>query len=573
MNASEALLAMLRQYDVEYVFGLPGETTLGWYYAWKQFDGVTHVMARDERHAVFMADGYARVSGKPGVCEGPSVGATHMIPGVVEALKAGIPLIVCTTDVPLHMEKHNMLTGFDQTALFQNVTKETLTATRGSEVPFLVQRAFRVATSGCPGPVHLRLPMDVLEEEAGETLPPAQKRFSRYPGTRPVADPESVEEAAEALASCDRGIMVCGQGALMSGAWKEVAETAEFFGLAVGTSINGKGSIPETHPLSVGVIGSRGATAFSNAFLKEADLVFFVGNSTDSVGTDGGKLPPNPSKKRFVHLNLNERDLGNAFGHGILLHGDVKTTLQALLETASRKKLESQCDRKDAVQESRQKLNDTARENSYPMTGGTVDPRTAVECLVSAMPSDTVMVVDPGMSAVYPAAFYKLPNAGRRFICNYAMGALGYGLPAALGASFGLAENRTVLNLSGDGSFAFTSGELETAARLGRNVKMVIFNNGSYGWIRATNRFSFGGKHFATDFGNVDYVGVAESHGIPGFQADSASRLQDVLQQFFATEGPALLALSVPPEDECVPPVPGWAKEAKKLGIYCSYWG
>ena len=137
MNAAHALLEMLRRYGVEYIFGLPGETTLGLYDEWTRFEGITHVMARDERHAVFMADGYARVSGKPGICEGPSVGATHMIPGVIEALKSSIPLIVMTSDIPLHMEKHNMLTGFDQTALFSPFVKESLTAFRGEDIPFL----------------------------------------------------------------------------------------------------------------------------------------------------------------------------------------------------------------------------------------------------------------------------------------------------------------------------------------------------------------------------------------------------------------------------------------------------
>ncbi len=570
MKTAEALLAMLKKYDVEYVFGLPGETTLGLYHAWEKFDEITHVMARDERHAVFMADGYARLSGKPGVCEGPSVGATHMIPGVVEALKSCVPLIVLTSDVPLHSEKHNMLTAFDQTALFENITKETLTATRGDEIPFLIQRAFRVATTGCPGPVHLRLPMDVIEEEISISLPPAQKPFSTYPGTRPAADRDSVAEAAKALASCERGVMVCGQGVLASRAWDEVAETAEYFGLAVGTTINGKGSIAENHPLSLGVTGSRGSSAFSNSFLEEADLVFFVGNSTDSVGTDGGTLPRAGSEARFVHLNLNERDLGNACGNGVLLHGDVKSTLRALLDTARQNRLVPSCDMRPVVAKRRGAFSGKKRGENLPE--GLLDPLQAVEAITTAMPPDTVIVADPGMSAVYPAAFWKVPAAGRRFVTNYAMGALGYGLPAALGASFALPEETTVLNMTGDGSFGFVTGELETAARLGRNVKIVLFNNKSYGWIRATNRFSYGGRNFATDFVEVDYVKLAESFGLQAYRAYPKDSLHAVLPSFFRTKGPALLELPVPPEDECIPPVPEWAKKAEKLGMECPYW-
>ncbi|MDO9507874.1 MAG: thiamine pyrophosphate-binding protein [Thermovirgaceae bacterium] len=567
MNSARALLEMLRRYGVEYVFGLPGETTLGLYDEWTRFEGITHVMARDERHAVFMADGYARVSGRPGVCEGPSVGATHMIPGVIEALKSSIPLIVMTSDIPLHMERHNMLTGFDQTALFSPFVKESLTAFKGEDIPFLVRRAFRVAVSGCPGPVHLRLPMDVLAEEIAGPLPPAQERFSSCPGTRPTAEPESVLEAARSLASCKKGVMVCGQGVLTSRAWKEAEKTAERFGLATGTTINGKGSISELHPLSIGVTGARGSTEFSNSFLKNADLVFFVGSSTDSVGTNGGQLPPASANIHFIHLNISEKELGNAFGDAVLLHGDVKSTLQAILDAAEHLGLVSSGKQEDAVKQRRAVVR-------TEFCGGTpLDPRTATNRITAAMPPDSVIVADPGMSAVYPAAFYKLPKAGRFFVCNFSMGALGYGLPAALGASFALPEDSTVLNFMGDGSFGFVAGELETAARLGKNVKIILFNNRSFGWIRATNHFSFGGPNFATDFGNVDYVGLAKSYGIRAFRAASELELKTVLPEVFAQKGPALLELVVPSGEECVPPVPEWAEKAKENGKNCSYWG
>ncbi len=567
MNAARALLEMLHSYKVEYVFGLPGETTLGLYDEWKSFEGVTHVMARDERHAVFMADGYARVSGRPGVCEGPSVGATHMIPGIVEALKSCIPLIVMTSDIPLGMDKRNMLTGFDQTSLFSPFVKESLTAHRGEDVPFLVRRAFRVATSGCPGPVHLRLPMDVLAQETGQPLPPAQERFSICPGTRTIPGRDETAEAAKTLSSCRKGIMICGQGTLTSRAWEEVERTAERFGLAAGTTINGKGSISELHPLSIGVIGSRGSTGFSNSFIEEADLVFYVGCSTDSVGTDGWKLPKETGMVRFIHLNIAEGELGNSFGDGLLLHGDVKSTLQAILEAADDLGLPGKEGMEEVIRQRRHDGEPPAA------SGDRLDPRMATAMITGAMPHGSVIVADPGMSAVYPAAFYKLPEAGRFFVTNYAMGALGYGLPAAIGATYAVGGDVPVLNFIGDGSFGFTSGELETAARLGRNLKVILFNNGGFGWIRATNLFSFGAPHFATDFTRVDYVALAKSYGLEAFKASSEDELGAALPGLFAHKGPALLELVVAPEDECVPPVPEWGIKSRQEGLECHYWG
>ncbi|MCK5158296.1 MAG: thiamine pyrophosphate-binding protein, partial [Candidatus Heimdallarchaeota archaeon] len=196
MHAAKILLEMLSAHDVQHIFGLPGETTLEWYVAWQDWEAtpqaIEYVLARDERSSAYMADAYARVSFKPGVVEAPSVGATHLIPGVVEAFKASVPMIVFTSEVPLHTEHRNMLTAFDQTALFKGITKATFTITKGSEIPHIIRRAFRLATSGKPGPIHIRLPMDVLGEDVDDsdisTDLYAQKEFTRYPGARPTAE-------------------------------------------------------------------------------------------------------------------------------------------------------------------------------------------------------------------------------------------------------------------------------------------------------------------------------------------------------------------------------------------------
>jgi len=252
-KSAVVLLEMLKTYDVKYVFGLPGETTLRWYNSWHDFPDIKHVLARDERSAAFMADAYARLSFKPGVCEGPSVGSTHMIPGVAEAYKASVPMLIFTTDIPLYAEKKNMLTGLDQTSLYKAITKETMTITKAFEIPGVVRRAFRLMTSGRPGPVHIRIPMDILGEKVENPDIYAQMDFSTYPGHRPSAEASKIKQAVELLIEKERPILICGQGTLFSQAWDEVVELAEFLGIPVGTSMTGKGSIAETHPLSIGV--------------------------------------------------------------------------------------------------------------------------------------------------------------------------------------------------------------------------------------------------------------------------------------------------------------------------------
>ena len=317
MKGSRILLKMLREYDVEYVFGLPGETTLPLYVDWLEFKDVKHVMFRDERNACFAADGYARVSYKPGICEAPSAGAAHILPAIVEAYASTLPMIAITTDTPLHLEKRNMLTAFNQTALFSGITKETLTVLRAQDIPFTIRRAFRLATSGKPGPIHIRIPANVLEEDAEVSDLYVQKEFSKYPGHRFTAEEESVMKAIELLLSSEKPIIICGQGVLYSQAWNEIIELAELLNIPVGTTITGKGSFPETHPLSIGVVGSRGGTSFSNEILKTADLVFYVGCNTDYAATDAWTLPPQDTK--IIHLDISEAEVGNNL-HLSLIH-------------------------------------------------------------------------------------------------------------------------------------------------------------------------------------------------------------------------------------------------------------
>ena len=335
MNASKALLEMLKNYDVEHVFGLPGETTLPLYKEWLDFPEIKHVMARDERSSAFMADGYARFTNKPGVCEAPSVGSTHILPGVAEAYKASLPVIFMTSDIPLHMETRNMLTGLDQTSMFSGITKETYTVTNPDQIPHTIRRAFRVATTGKPGPVHIRLPYDMLQGEIVDPDLYAQKDFSKYPGHRPVAETEKIVEALKLLGEAEKPVIVAGQGALYSQACDELISIAEMFAAPVGTTINAKGVMPEMHPLSLGVIGARGGTSLSNRILCEADLIFFVGSSTDSAGTDKWTVPSVDTDAKIIQLDISEHEAGNNYPVDVILIGDAKATLQWMLELAN----------------------------------------------------------------------------------------------------------------------------------------------------------------------------------------------------------------------------------------------
>lgn len=568
-RASKALLMMLREYEVKHVFGLCGETTLDLYRDWYDFPHVDHIAARDERSTVFMADAYARTSFKPGICEGPSVGSTHMIPGVVEAYKASVPMVVMTTDVPLYSERRNMLTGFDQTALFRGITKETLTVYKGSEIPFTIRRAFRLATTGRPGPVHIRIPSDAFDQEVDEKEIYAQKDFARYPGHRTTADIERIGEAIELLGASERPVMVCGQGVLFSGAWNEIAELAEFFGIVVGTSMTGKGSIAETHPLSIGVVGARGGTSFSNKAIEDSDLLFYIGCNTDSALTDNWQLPLMDADRKIIHLDISEAEVGNNYRSNVILVGDAKATLRMMIRMAVEKVRRRKYDEVPRIQrilheakEYHNYIEELMNSNERP-----IHPLRFVKELSRVIPEDHVIISDPGVSAIYTSAFYKVKKAGRSVLFNYSLGALGYAVPASVGVHCARPDS-CVVALTGDGSYGFVVGELETIDRIGGNIKIILFNNSSYGWIRASVRFSSGStKYFATQFNNVDYVRIAEGFGLEAYSIERPDELGTYLKKTFQSRDPTFVEIKVKPEDELAPPVPSWAKKAVELGV------
>lgn len=567
MNASKVLLDMLRGYEVEHVFGLPGETTLPWYKEWFDYPDIQHIMARDERSAAFMADGYARFSFKPGLCEVPSVGSTHVLPGVAEAYKSSLPLIFFTSDIPLHLETKNMLTGLDQTSMFKGITKESITITNPEQIPHTIRRAFRVATTGKPGPVHIRLPYDVLEGEIADPRLYIQKDFTKYPGHRPIAETVKIIKALKLLGEAESPVFVCGQGVLYSQAWDEVLALAEIFAAPVGTTINGKGSIPENHSLSLGVIGARGGTSLSNRMLCEADLVFFIGSSTDSAGTDNWTVPPTDTAAKIIQLDISEQEAGNNYPVEVILIGDIAATIQWMLELSDTNSLEIlKLPRIQRLIEEKKEqdayIEGMANNNETP-----IHPVRFIKELQEALPVNHCLIMDVGTSAIYTSTYYKIKQAGRSMAYNFAMGSLGYALPASIGASVARSDN-CVVALVGDGSFGFAAAELETISRLGLNNNIIVLNNSSFGWIRAEWRLSYGQEYvnFATNFKDVDYSKIAEGFGLEAYRVTNPGELS-CLEKLFYSDEPSFIELVLQPEDKLIPPVPTWIKKAEKEGI------
>jgi acetolactate synthase I/II/III large subunit len=561
LSGAEAFVRMLQLHGVRHVFGLCGDTSLPLYDALCRLDhGITHVLTRDERSAAYMADAYARVTGRVGVCEGPSGGgATYILPGVVEANESSIPVLAVTTDIAVASRGRYVLTELDQEALFRPLTKWNRVIDRGAKIPEFLRAAFRHMTTGRPGAAHLGLPFDVQKEPVDEAELHADPALGVFPARRTAPEPGAVMAAAEAILAAQRPLLICGGGPVIAGAEAELEAFAELLEIPVATTISGQGSIAEDHPLAVGVVGSNGGTGPTRALVDRADLVVFIGCRAGSVTTERWRHPA-PGQVRVVHVDVDPAVIGANYPTEVAVVGDAKLALAALRDEVARL-VDSAPDRSQglgraAVARARAAkfgaFAELARSDEAP-----IRPERIVTTLQDLLPEDAVVVADAGTPCPYFSAYYRQRRAGRHFISNRAHGALGYALPAVVGAQIGRPDAKCVA-VMGDGSFGFASGELETIVRLGLPVTLVVIANAGFGWIKAGQKSGFGGRYFAVDFAPGQHARVAEAYGVRSWRVEDPADLRPALAAALEAGGPTLVDVVTQPLHEAQAPVSEW---------------
>ena len=558
LNGADAMVRMLQAHGVRHIFGLCGDTSLPLYDSLATLDhGMQHILTRDERSAAYMADAYARVSGRVGVCEGPSGGgATYILPGIVEANESSIPVLGITTDIATTSRGRYTLTELDQRALFKPLTKWNAVIDRADRLPETVRAAFRAMTSGKPGAAHLALPFDTQKDasvDADDLW--AQPEHATYPSWRCAPDPAAITAAVSALLSARQPLILCGGGVVIAGAEAELASVAERLGAPVATTISGQGSMPETHPLCVGVVGSNGGTLPTRAVVEQADLVMFIGCRAGSVTTERWRFPTRGT--RIVHIDADPQVIGAIYRTEVALVGDARLALQAidaeLRERASEVKAGD-----GALRVARALREKFAAFDRLADSGETqVLPERLVATLNEVLPSDAVVVCDPGTPCPYFSAFYRFRESGRHFISNRAHGALGYSMSGAIGAHFGRPQAKCV-SVMGDGSFAFTAGELETIVRLRLPIMMVVVSNSVFGWIKAGQKTGFQQRYFSVDFTRTDHAKVAEAYGVRTWRVTEPSMLRAAFAAAAEHGGPTLVDVVTQPLHEASAPVSEW---------------
>ena len=554
LSGAEAAVEMLKAHGVEVLFGLCGDTSLPFYDALARLPhGMRHILARDERSAAYMADGYARVSGKVGVCEGPSGGGvTYILPGLAEANESSVPLLCINSDISVSARGRYTLTELDQGALMRPVTKWNAVLNRAEDLPRVFRAAFKQITSGRPGAAHIALPFDVQNGKVHRSEIRADPSFGRCPSERLAPDTDLIERAARLLREAARPVFICGGGVVVSAAERELLTLAERLSAPVATTISGKGSIRENHPLAVGVVGSNGGTPETRSIVDRADLIVFAGCRAGSVTTERWRHPA-PGATKIIHLDVDPGVPGTNYPVDVPLVGDARRALEMLNEGLA-----------DMQRPLEASLVQTAKEQKFARfqalaesAAKPIKPERIVAALAGALDPDAIVVADAGTPCPYLSAYYEVRGTGRRFFSNRAHGALGYSMAAAMGAHLAKPQVKCV-SVMGDGSFGFTCGELETAARYRLPVTFVVISNASYGWIKAGQKSGYNERYFAVDFAVTDHAAVAAAFGVKSWRVTEPDELTRSLKEALAHGGPSLVDIVCQPLHEAKAPVSEW---------------
>ena len=563
MNGARTVVEMLKKYETEVIFGVPGDTSIGLYEAlYDVSPAIRHVMARDERSASFMADAYARLSHRPGICECPSgAGPLYAIPGIAEANASSIPVILVTSDISLSGQGKQTITEIDCAKLFEPVTKWSYLVKHVSKIPETIRRAFRIATTGRPGAVHIALPMEAQQDvfPGGSNDLYIEEECTTYPAYRTRGARVVLENLSKILIQAKKPVIIAGGGTNHSQAGPAILALAEWLSAPVVTTISGQGIVPDHHPLAMGVTGDNGFHPHAHRSIDEGDVLLYVGCKMGSVSTINWTVPSVSSDKQIIQIDLNPEFLGNNYRNTLSVAGDAKLILEDVLVLIRGKVAQKQTNEwVDDLNLARkgfwQSHIPAFESNETP-----IKPQRVIAALNRHLTSNSVVIADAGTPTPYITRFLKLGGYGSRFIIPRAYGGLGYAIPAIVGAHFARPEARLV-GLFGDGSLGMSAGELETLARLNIPTVMIHFNNGTFGWIKALQKLHCQEKYFSVDFQTGDMSALASVFGIKGYHVKTPGDLDDALDDAFKHKGPVFIDIVSVSEVAELPPVFSWEK-------------
>ncbi len=553
MRPPQRFAHALKRHGVEFLFGQsnpPGITLAA------SDLGILQIGYRQENAGSYMADGYARVSGKvPVVTAQNGPAATLLVPGLAESLSASVPVVAIVQDVGPGTQDRNAFQELDQLELFKGVAKWIRRVTSADRIEDYVDMAFTAAASGRPGPAVLLVSMELLMQAEERPVATRSAHLGTYPLDRSQPEQSAVEQAAQMLANAKAPIVYAGGGVIGSRAQHQLRQLQELAHLPVATSTMGKGGVDETHPLSMGVIGyymaTRGMAKFVKPMVTEADVILLVGNRTNQNGTDSWKLLPKGAT--YIHIDVDPMEIGRNY-EAFRLQGDARVTLAALnvalgtQDLSQRKAARAGIEDFIAIARTKHKgeIAGVTQSEASP-----IRPERFMAELEKQLSGNHIIVADASFSSIW-VANYLTAKLERRFITPRGQAGLGWGFPLALGARLA-SPDRPVVCIVGDGGFGHVWSELETTRRHGIKVVIAVMNNGVLGYQKHAEDAGLGRHTNVCDFVSVDHAAIAEACGVKGIRVEHAQDIARSIEQALAADASVLLDIIADPS--AMPPV------------------
>jgi len=558
------LIDALCRHGVKHIFGYPGGAILPIYdelYRAEARGVIQHILVRHEQGAAHAADGYARATGQVGVCFGTSgPGATNLVTGIATAHMDSIPLLVITGQVPRSAIGTDAFQETDIFGITLPIVKHSYVVRNAKDMARIIAEAIYIATTGRPGPVLVDIPKDVgLEVCDYEPMEPGQVKL---PGYRPTirGNVRQIAQAVQLIREAKRPLLYVGGGAITAAAHDEIYQLAELFQIPVTTTLMGKGAFPESHPLSLGMLGMHG-TAYANFAVSECDLLIAVGARFDDRVT--GKLDEFASRAKVIHIDIDPAEVGKNRVPEVPIVGSVKPVLQQILSHIQ----ESGRPAEPLTHAWLARINTWKKDYPLvvPQPSGELSPQEVIVAFGRHAP-DAYYTTDVGQHQMWAAQFLK--NGPRRWISSAGLGTMGFGMPAAMGVKVALPDQQ-VICISGDASFQMNSQELATLAQYGIAVKTVIINNFWQGMVRQWQQAFYEERYSHSNMANgmPDFMKLADAYGVKGLRVSDRHNLDEIVQEVLAYDGPVLLDAHVTRDENCYPMVAPGKSNAQMLGL------
>ena len=560
-----ALIDSLCRHGVKHIFGYPGGAILPIYdelYLAEARGEIQHILVRHEQGASHAADGYARATGKVGVCfatSGP--GATNLVTGIATAHMDSIPMVVITGQVARAAIGTDAFQETDIFGITLPIVKNSYVVRQAKDMARIVAEAFHIASTGRPGPVLIDVPKDVgLEEFDYVPVEPGTVHIAGYKPTL-RGNPRQINAALELIEKSTKPLLYVGGGAVSADAHAQIQELAERFNLPVTTTLMGLGAFDEHHPLSVGMLGMHG-TAYANFAVSECDLLIAVGARFDDRVT--GKLDEFASTAKVIHIDIDPAEVGKNRSPEVPIVGDVRWVLEKMIARAKEINVPVEAGKTKPWLE---KINQWRAD--YPLVvphpEDSLSPQEVIVEVGNQAPH-AYYTTDVGQHQMWAAQFLK--NGPRRWISSAGLGTMGFGLPAAMGVKVAVPDEE-VICISGDASFQMNPQELGTLVQFGINVKTIIINNGWQGMVRQWQQSFFGERYSSSnmELGMPDFEMLAKAYGVKGMVVSDRAELKDAIAEMLAYDGPVLIDARVKKDENCYPMIAPGKSNAQMLGL------